>query len=220
MTNFAHSTVAIVGIDVDQHGHTLAALKRAHHAANGPATIDHRIAGALPDVLQQLIELRVVELAREQTNRGNLKFEEMSDAANVETGWPWGPSVGDLNADGWPDIFVAAGMNYPLRYHGNDVLLNEKVGGPPVYPPLPEGLDEAQKVQSVNTWETSANEDARRRSIYIFQRRALNMPFLETFAPRRAFARKKSPAQDIDGVKAFETKALSLAPPPASFRCL
>ena len=59
--------------------------------------------------------------------------------------------------------------------------LNLKRGGPPVYPPLPEGLDEAQKVQSVNTWETSLGEDARRRSIYIFQRRALNMPFLETF---------------------------------------
>ena len=59
--------------------------------------------------------------------------------------------------------------------------LSLKPGGPPVYPPLPEGLDEAQKVQGVNTWETSAGEDARRRSIYIFQRRALNMPFLETF---------------------------------------
>ena len=59
--------------------------------------------------------------------------------------------------------------------------LSTKLGGPPVYPPLPEGLDAAQKVQGVNTWETSAGEDARRRSIYIFQRRALNMPFLETF---------------------------------------
>ena len=59
------------------------------------------------------------------TNLGGGRFEDRSDAANVETGWPWGPSVGDLNADGWPDIFVAAGMNYPFRYHGNDVLLNE-----------------------------------------------------------------------------------------------
>jgi cytochrome oxidase Cu insertion factor (SCO1/SenC/PrrC family) len=59
------------------------------------------------------------------TNRGGGKFEEMSDAANAESGWPWGPSIGDLNADGWPDIFIAAGMNYPFRYRGSDVLLNE-----------------------------------------------------------------------------------------------
>jgi hypothetical protein len=58
-------------------------------------------------------------------NQGNGRFKEVSDAANVETGWPWGPSVGDLNADGWPDLFVAAGMNFPFRYHGSDVLLNE-----------------------------------------------------------------------------------------------
>ena len=59
------------------------------------------------------------------TNQGSGQFKDMSDAANVETGWPWGPSVGDLNADGWPDVFITAGMNYPFRYHGSDVLLNE-----------------------------------------------------------------------------------------------
>jgi hypothetical protein len=59
------------------------------------------------------------------TNQGDGRFKDLSDAANVETGWPWGPSVADLNADGWPDIFVTAGMNFPFRYHGNDVLLNE-----------------------------------------------------------------------------------------------
>ncbi len=57
--------------------------------------------------------------------------------------------------------------------------LNPAHGGPPVYPPLPKGLDE--KVQSVDTWETSTGADARRRSIYIFQRRAQYVPFLETF---------------------------------------
>ena len=59
------------------------------------------------------------------TNQGGGRFTDESDAANVETGWPWGPSAGDLNADGYPDLFVAAGMNFPHRYHGNDLLLNE-----------------------------------------------------------------------------------------------
>ncbi|MEO8128558.1 MAG: DUF1553 domain-containing protein, partial [Bryobacteraceae bacterium] len=59
--------------------------------------------------------------------------------------------------------------------------LNLESGRLPVYPPLPEGLDEGQKVQGVNTWETSDGPDGRRRSIYVFQRRALQLPFLETF---------------------------------------
>jgi hypothetical protein len=58
--------------------------------------------------------------------------------------------------------------------------LNLERGGLPVYPPLPEGLDEAQRVQMINTWETSNGPDARKRSIYVFQRRSLNLPMLET----------------------------------------
>ncbi|MGH7614648.1 MAG: CRTAC1 family protein [Gemmatimonadales bacterium] len=58
-------------------------------------------------------------------NRGGGRYEEVSDAVGVETYWPWGPSVDDLNADGWDDIFIAAGMNFPYRYGINSVLLNE-----------------------------------------------------------------------------------------------
>ena len=59
------------------------------------------------------------------TSRGDGTFPDTSDSANVETGWPWGPSAGDLNADGWPDLVVTGGMNFPFRYRGSDVLLNE-----------------------------------------------------------------------------------------------
>jgi len=59
-------------------------------------------------------------------NRGGGRFEEISDSVGVETYWPWGPSVDDLNADGWDDIFIAAGMNFPYRYGINSVLLNEQ----------------------------------------------------------------------------------------------
>ena len=52
-------------------------------------------------------------------------FEDVSDIAGVETYWPWGVSVDDLNADGWDDIFVTAGMSFPFRYSVNSVLLNE-----------------------------------------------------------------------------------------------
>ena len=50
----------------------------------------------------------------------------MSDRLGVETYWPWGLSVGDLNADGYEDIFVSAGMGYPFRYAINSVLLNDR----------------------------------------------------------------------------------------------
>jgi len=59
-------------------------------------------------------------------NLGNGKFEEVSDRLGVETYWPWGPSIGDVNADGWDDIFIASGMSYPYRYGINSLLLNER----------------------------------------------------------------------------------------------
>ena len=57
-------------------------------------------------------------------NRGGGRFDDVSDSAGVETYWPWGPSVDDFNADGWDDIFIAAGMNFPFRYSINSLLLN------------------------------------------------------------------------------------------------
>ena len=58
-------------------------------------------------------------------NRGN-RFEEVSDSLGAETYWPWGPSVDDVNADGWDDILVTSSMNFPFRYQPNALLLNEQ----------------------------------------------------------------------------------------------
>jgi hypothetical protein len=52
-------------------------------------------------------------------------FHEASDALGAENYCPWGPSVGDLNADGFDDAFIASGMNYPYRYMINSVKLND-----------------------------------------------------------------------------------------------
>ncbi len=59
-------------------------------------------------------------------NRGNGQFDEISDQIGAENYWPWGFSVGDLNADGYEDVFVASSMNYPFRYGVNSVLLNDR----------------------------------------------------------------------------------------------
>ena len=58
-------------------------------------------------------------------NLGDGRFEEVSDAIGVENYWPWGPSVGDFNADGWDDVFIASGMGFPFRYGVNSLLLND-----------------------------------------------------------------------------------------------
>ena len=52
-------------------------------------------------------------------------FTETSDALGTENYWPWGLSVGDLNADGFDDVFIASSMNFPFRYGVNTVLLND-----------------------------------------------------------------------------------------------
>jgi len=56
---------------------------------------------------------------------GPNKYREVSDAIGAESYCPWGPSVGDLNADGFDDAFIASGMNYPFRYMINSVKLND-----------------------------------------------------------------------------------------------
>jgi len=57
---------------------------------------------------------------------GPNRYREISDRIGVENYCPWGPSVGDLNADGFQDAFIASGMNYPERYMPNSVKLNDR----------------------------------------------------------------------------------------------
>jgi hypothetical protein len=57
--------------------------------------------------------------------QGPGRFREASDELGAENYCPWGPSVGDLNADGFDDAFITAGMNYPERYMINSVKLND-----------------------------------------------------------------------------------------------
>ncbi len=54
---------------------------------------------------------------------GESTFTDVADRVGAETYWPWGASSGDLNADGYEDLFVTGSMNYPFRYGVNSVLL-------------------------------------------------------------------------------------------------
>ena len=58
-------------------------------------------------------------------NDGDSHYTEISDEIGTENYWPWGLSVGDLNADGFEDVFIASAMNYPFSYGVNSLLLND-----------------------------------------------------------------------------------------------
>ena len=62
-------------------------------------------------------------------NNGDGTFKEISDEAGAENYWPWGLSVGDLNADGFEDVFIASSMNLGFRYAINSLLLNNRGDG-------------------------------------------------------------------------------------------
>ncbi len=63
-----------------------------------------------------------------------------------------------------------------LLYASGELV--DKVGGPPVFPPVPSNLNAG------NLWEKSTNEeDAHRRSIYTFERRSVPYPLTVSFDP-------------------------------------
>ncbi|MDP6444553.1 MAG: DUF1549 and DUF1553 domain-containing protein [Pirellulaceae bacterium] len=58
--------------------------------------------------------------------------------------------------------------------------LNPQSYGLPIFPPLPDDI--ADRVKYSNSkWDTQHGDEGRRRSIYIYQQRTLNMPMLQTF---------------------------------------
>jgi hypothetical protein len=61
-------------------------------------------------------------------NLGNGRFREVSDAAGVETWWPWGIATGDFDNDGYEDVFLPTGMGYPYFYWPNKLLMNNGNG--------------------------------------------------------------------------------------------
>lgn len=59
-------------------------------------------------------------------------------------------------------------------------LLDEKLGGPSVFPPVPDNFNSA--LNAANFWKTSDNpRDHYRRSVYVFIRRNSPYPLLDTF---------------------------------------
>ncbi len=67
-------------------------------------------------------------------------------------------------------------------------LLSHKIGGPSVYPPIPDGVLSLSYGAAMK-WETSAGEDRYRRGMYTFWKRAIPYPGLLVFdAPNADFS--------------------------------
>ncbi len=62
-------------------------------------------------------------------NNGDGSFHEASMELGLENYWPWGVSVGDLNADGYADVLITSSMNFPYRYGVNSLLINNRGKG-------------------------------------------------------------------------------------------
>jgi hypothetical protein len=97
-------------------------------------------------------------------------------------------------------------------------LLRLKIGGPSVYPPIPDGAM-AVSFRSRSAWETSKGEDKYRRGMYTFWKRSVPYPSMSVFdAPNADMSctrrtRSNSPLQALTTLNdaAFMEAAQSLA---------
>jgi len=97
-------------------------------------------------------------------------------------------------------------------------LLSRKVGGPSVFPPIPDGAL-AVSFRSRSVWETSRGEDRYRRGLYTFWKRSVPYPSMSVFdAPNADVsctrrARSNSPLQALTTLNdaAFMEAAQALA---------
>ena len=60
-------------------------------------------------------------------NKGNLKFEDITDSSGIlqKKGWSTGVTMADVNADGLLDIYVCKSGNYPAPVRANQLYINK-----------------------------------------------------------------------------------------------
>jgi hypothetical protein len=89
------------------------------------------MANELEQVMAELFHIRYDDVLFGNTlfhNLGGGKFKEVSDAAGMETWWPWGIATGDFDNDGYEDVFLPSGMGYPFFYWPNALMMNNGDG--------------------------------------------------------------------------------------------
>lgn len=131
---------------------------------------DPSTAGARPWDMKRMVKLMVMSAAYRQSSRTSPELEQKDPANRLLAR---GPSK-RLDAE-----FV---RDEALALSG---LLSEKMFGPSVFPPQPDGLWQAA-FNGERTYPTSTGEDRYRRGIYVFWRRTTPYPSMAAFdAPTR-----------------------------------
>jgi hypothetical protein len=92
--------------------------------------------------------------------------------------------------------------------------LEEKVGGPSVYPPLPKNINagNSANVNGDPAWKTSKDpKDHNRRSMYIFTRRSLPYPILDSFnmaSPQEAHSKREVTTTPLQALTLFNSELI------------
>lgn len=87
-------------------------------------------------------------------NKGNFRFEDVTSIAGVAGGGEWsnGASVVDINADGWPDIYVCTSIKKDPAMRKNLLFINKGLNknGIPVFEEMAESYGIADTAFSVH----------------------------------------------------------------------
>ncbi|MDP3528573.1 DUF1549 and DUF1553 domain-containing protein [Methylicorpusculum sp.] len=94
--------------------------------------------------------------------------------------------------------------------------LEDKIGGPSVYPPLPGAInvkyDVGNAVDNDPFWKTSKDsKDHNRRSLYIFTRRSIPYPILESFnmaSPQEAHSKREITTSPLQALTLFNSEII------------
>jgi hypothetical protein len=122
-----------MGIDWDHKSLSMAleGQKKKYATRYGPLWTQDPVQVEQDEELQQRMGYRNADVVFGNVfyrNEGGGKFTEVSDQAGLETFWPWGIATGDLDNDGWEDVFLPSGMGYPYYYWPNQLLMNQADG--------------------------------------------------------------------------------------------
>jgi hypothetical protein len=91
--------------------------------------------------------------------------------------------------------------------------LEDKVGGPSVYPPLPKVINTTGvNFNNDPAWRTSKDEhDHNRRSLYVFTRRSVPYPILESFnmaSPQEAHSKREVTTTPLQALTLFNSELI------------